>query len=170
MTTVYPHTARLQRCKASVPFSLALNKYIQSWYDQHKDYIVFTDTDDFDENDIEGTFRRHKLRYSETGKIHVWTGSSENTIFGDPKINHMFRAWHDCTHIVNDLGYEPLNEILVGKIQAEQLPYSWRFERDLIDAEVTGQVLYFVANNEFISDQRQFTLDYLNNKHRSILC
>ena len=145
----------------NAPFSDKLNSFVTGWYKANKDMFNFTSVDNFDENDIEGTFESHKKIYKETGVIHIWTGCSENTIFGDAKVNHYFRAWHDYIHIVYDLGYSITEESIVCNIQRDMLPSDWNLERDLINAEIIGQAHYFYKNNEFVKNQRDFTSQYL---------
>ena len=151
------------RYKKTASFSPRLNQFINDWFDAKKDTFIFTDTDDFDENNIEATFEAHKKRYRETKKIYVWTGASENTIFGDPTVNHKFRAWHDYIHINYNLGYSITEESIVCDIQRDMLPNDWNLERSLIECEIRGQAHYFYLNNRFISNQRIFTVCWLEN-------
>lgn len=155
---------KLQRLKDNQPFSQQLNDWVTKWYEDHKDKFVFTETDDFDPNDIEGTLHKHIRRYyQETGKIHVWTGASDNTIFADPKVNHYFRAWHDYIHVTQNYGYDFIGESIVADIQRQQLPKEWIFERELVMCEVVGQAQYNMIQGDFVNNQRQFTMDYLRN-------
>jgi len=32
------------------------------------------------------------------GRMLVYSGASERTIYGDPEVNYAFRAWHDWCH------------------------------------------------------------------------
>jgi hypothetical protein len=156
------------RLKKDVPFSPRLNDWIEDWFKKHSKVFKFVDTDDFQSNDIEGTFNKHLERYQTTGKIHIWTGSSDNTIFGKKRINWMFRAWHDYIHITLGYNYTSINESIVANIQVNQLPNEWLFEKELILCEVTGQVQYFELNNKFIDNQRYFTIDYLTDPHKAL--
>lgn len=160
-----------QGLKQDVPLSERLNKFITDKYNLYNSIynIVFTDTDDFDENDIEGTFAKHVERFVNSGTIHIWTGASDNTIFGDPKINHYFRAWHDVEHLVNRLGYDYLDESVVCEIQKSKLPQDWHFERALIHAEITGQAQYNMKTGFFVKDQRLFTKAYIYDPKKAIL-
>ena len=151
-----------QEDKDSLSFSPRLNNYINTWFEQYKDTFVFTDEDDFDADDIEGTLGTHIRRYKRTGKIHIWTGASENTIFADATVNHKFRAWHDYIHITNNIGYDFVGESIVSSMQQAQLPLGWEFEKELIHCEVVGQGQYFMKWGEFLLDQRKFSLEYLN--------
>jgi hypothetical protein len=146
-----------------IPFSKKLNQFIKLWFKTHKDIFIFTNEDNFNPNDIEGTFNAHKKIYKETGKVHIWTGESENTIFGKEKINHYFRAWHDYIHLNYNLGYSITEESIVCNIQRDMLPSDWVFEKELINAEIIGQAHYFYINNDFVKNQRLFTANYLHN-------
>ena len=143
------------------PFSNKLNLFITNWYEQHRDIFIFTDVDSFDQNDIETTFNRMVDTFEKTGKIFIWTGFSENTIFGSAEINHMFRAWHDYTHIVHGLGFSIVDESIVSQIQCDQLPSDWTYQKSLVNCEIVGQAHYFYMNGEFLNDQRKFTIQYL---------
>jgi hypothetical protein len=150
-------------------FSQKLNNWITEWYNKHKEIFVFVDEDDFNASDIKATFEGHKLRWEKTGKIHIWTGASERTIFGSETVNHYFRCWHDYVHITNNLGYSEIEEVMTCEIQVSQLPSDWSFERDLIRCEVTGQVLYFFHNGEFAEDQVKFTEQYLKDPSVAVM-
>lgn len=151
------------RIKKTIPFSQRLNDFICAWFEQNKEKFIFTDVDDFNENDIEATFEAHKKRYRETKKIHIWTGAGENTIFGSPEVNAKFRAWHDYIHIIYNLGYSITEESIVCDIQRDMLPKEWSFENRLIECEIKGQAYYFYKQNKFVKDQRHFTVIWLQN-------
>lgn len=144
-----------------IPFSERLNEWIKDWFSKHMKCFHFVDTDDFDESDIEGTFKKHKQRWEREGVIHIWTGASDKTIFGDAGINIYFRAWHDYLHLKHDLGYDFIGETAVAQIQMAMLPKEWHFERMLVNSEVVGQALYFMKHGKFIEDQRKFTITFL---------
>ena len=145
------------------PYSKRLNKFIKIWFETNKDVFVFTKKDNFNAQDISATFEANKKTYRQTGKIHVWTGESKNTIFGKEKINHYFRAWHDYIHLNYNLGYSITDESIVCNIQKDMLPSDWYFEKELINCEIIGQAHYFYMNNNFVKNQRLFTSMYLNN-------
>jgi len=152
--------AQLSRLKNTVPFSEKLNNFISEWYENNKDIFIFTEVDNFNPEDISATFEAHKKTFNTTGKIHIWTGCSEGTIFGSEEINHKFRAWHDFTHIKNNLGYSQTEEAIVSDIQKNELPKNWIFEKDLIHAEIVGQAHFNFLNNSFLNNQRKFTIEY----------
>mgnify|MGYP001814785098 CR=1 FL=1 len=158
--------------KPTTPFSRNLNNFIEQMVKNIElcEYakFVYVEHDDFNEDDLKGTFLRHYKRFKDTGEIHVWTGASDKTIFGDPTINHKFRAWNDYIHLTNNLGYDAIGESIVCDIQKEQLPDNFIFERELLHIEVAGQIHYHALNHAFVEDQRQFTIDYLLNPLKAL--
>lgn len=150
------------RLKADVPFSRRLNQYIEDWFDKYSHCFVFVDEDDFDEDDLEGTFKRHTERFLAENKIHIWKGSSSSTIFGSEQVNWKFRAWHDFIHLTEGFGYDFIGESIVAERQIAMLPESWLFEKELVRIEVVGQAQYLSYNGVFVEDQRRFTVDYLH--------
>jgi len=152
----------------NIPFSEKLNQFIKLWFEAHGNTFVFTNEDNFNPEDIEGTFKSHKKIYRETGKIYIWTGESDNTIFGDRKINYYFRAWHDYIHLNYNLGYSITEESIVCNIQRDMLPKEWVFEKELINAEIIGQAHYFYMNNDFVKNQRLFTANYLSDSIKAL--
>lgn len=113
-----------EEAKAIIPFSSRLNAWITSEF--HRIFIEyqinFSCVDDFDNSDPEGSFNKQLRLFKEKKIINIWTGAGENTIFADKLINNYFRVWHDYTHLTMGLGYSCNEELIVGKIQASQLP------------------------------------------------
>lgn len=91
-------------------------------------------------------------------ELIVWTGASDNTIFGDCRVNWAFRALHDALHIKTGFDFTPDAEIELGRIQASQ--YSGIIA-DLVYCEVSGQAKYYKKNGIFVQDQVEFTKDFL---------
>jgi hypothetical protein len=154
---------RLIRLKKSVPFSYRLNKFLEDFYQSKGDIFIFTELDEFDNLDLPGTFAGHLKRFKDTGKIQIWTGASDTSIFGEARLNWLFRGWHDFTHLTNNLDYSYMNEIIVCEIQKKQIPEAWNLEKNLVHIEIIGQALFYYKNNYFVEDQRRFTLEYLLN-------
>lgn len=165
----YSRLNQVDRLKNTTPISQRLNNFIEEKYKEYqKEYtIFFTEDDDFDPEDLEGTLQKHLDRFDKK-VIYIWTGASEGTIFGEPTINHKFRLWHDVEHFKNKLGYDYLDESIVCEIQKNQLPNEWVFEKELIHAEITGQAQYFMKNDSFVPNQRLFTRDYINNPIKAL--
>lgn len=158
-----------KRFKKSTPFSERLNNWLREWFYEHRDNIIFVEIDPV-ENYINMSeyFKGLKEQWEKNGQIEIWTGASENTIFGEPQINHFFRAWHDLIHIAYDQPFNFGGESTVATIQCSQLPTDWIFERELITAEVLGQNQYYRIHKEYVVDQRQFAYDYLFNTVEAI--
>ena len=161
-------TACFSRLKSDIPFSQRLNDWIKKWYEQHQDIFVFTDFDDFDSSNIKQTLQNHIQRFKTTGKIFIWTGSSENSIFGSEQMNHFFRAWHDHTHITYQCGFDFAGEAMVASIQGSMLPADFVLEKELIMIDIVGLNEYYKIHRVFAKDQRQFTIDYLQNPAKAI--
>jgi len=96
---------------------------------------------------------------SNAGILTVWGGASDNTIYGDPKVNHAFRALHDRLHLRHNIPFTLEGEVALARIQASQ------FEGDLIQRavflEVAGQAIYFNQHGEFPKDQVSFIRERL---------
>ncbi|MCQ4142264.1 MULTISPECIES: hypothetical protein [unclassified Chryseobacterium] len=152
----------------STPFSERLNDWISDFYNRHKDIFMLTDTDDFDSKDLKGTLQRYTERFKTTGKIHIWTECSENTIFGSPQINHFYRAWHDHTHISCQCGFTFAGESMTAAIQNSMIPADWTLEKELIMIDIVGLNQYYSIHKEYVKDQRRFVIDYMRNAYRAI--
>lgn len=111
----------------------------------------------------------HALR--EWGKLHVlnvdslsvYDGGSDSTIFGTCAGNYAFRAWHDAIHLENGYGFSLDDECEVAAIHCKELRLMGVSEDDidLLFADVTGQVLYYYHNREYISNQVDFHIALL---------
>jgi hypothetical protein len=96
-----------------------------------------------------------------TSQLVIWSGASDQTVWGDPSVNWAFRALHDRLHISTGLGFTIPEEIELGRIQASL--YDGMLA-DLIYIEVAGQAEHFARTGEFIVDQVSFTLNSLRAK------
>jgi hypothetical protein len=160
--------SNLIRLKQSEPFSIRLNLWLKNWFKQHEQYFEFSDVDDFDLYEQKEYLERLKTRFSEERKITVWSGCSDNSIFGDSTVNTYFRAWHDYNHIMHNLDFSFESESLVCSIQLAELPSHYNFEKLLLYADIIGQNLYYKQNNEFPINQRLFVLNFLENPFLTI--
>lgn len=156
--------AQLFRLKASVPFSTTLNEEIVRLTDGISAQgikMVLVDHDPFnDYEDQAEYFAEMKRKFHEDKVIEVWTGGTDDNIYGSAHMNHLFRFWHDHTHIVADKDFTPMSEIMVSQIQQLQLQ-SNDFDRRLIAADITGQVIYFDMFKQFPHYQRRFVAEYM---------
>ena len=94
-------------------------------------------------------------------RLVVWSGASDDTIFGDRHVNWAFRALHDQLHLLTRIGFSPNEEIELARIQANQYE---GLMADLVYIEVAGQAEYFAKTGRFVSDQVSFTLNELKKR------
>lgn len=125
----------------------------------------------FDTTDIRENCDTHeKIQeyWDETGKILVWSGGSDCTVFGEPHMNHAFRAWHDYIHITRGLAFNKAGERLAYNWHCVQLDLylSHKFSRQhrenikqLLDIEINGQVEYLERFGHFPEYPRTFAAE-----------
>lgn len=125
-------------------------------------------------NDAPATYEALRAHVADTGRICVWSGASDQTIFGDPAVNYAFRAWHDWVHWRYSLPFTAEGERRVSMIQCRQLramrPLSGRDLCYWVHAEVVGQLEYKARWGSFPEDQRAFCLAYLGHRVRALGC
>lgn len=98
-----------------------------------------------------------------TGRMLVWNGASDATIFADPEVNWAFRAWHDWHHWNGQHAFNREGELAcLAAQQADVIkvygpgPLSDLFCR-LLECEIAGQLDYEETHGEFPADQVDFT-------------
>jgi hypothetical protein len=107
-------------------------------------------------------------------RLKVWAGASGQTIYGDPKINHAFRAWHDWCHWIGRQPFTPRGERAVSALQCRHLLIDYgdnahtRRWQLLVDAEVVGQNQYHARHQRFPADQVGFVTAYLDDPARAL--
>lgn len=89
----------------------------------------------------------------------VWSGASDATVYQDETVNWAFRAIHDAMHLETGLSFSVEHEIEMGRIQASKQSSS--VLADLFFCEIAGQAQYYKQNGVFVSNQVEFTLNYL---------
>jgi hypothetical protein len=146
-----------------------LNKAVANAYNsiaQQGHLCVLTDT-----GSLCDTLDKITSYHTNTGNLLVWSGASDNTIFGDAQVNYMFRAWHDFIHIKHQLPFTQQGEHEVMLIQQQNVMAmedlsddEKRFVCLILEAEVDGQIEELKQTGKFVEDQVQFTLNYLNRK------
>lgn len=105
--------------------------------------------------------------YRQHGKVIVWSGASERTIYGDPAVNHAFRAWHDYQHIVQRAEFDDHGERLVYHAQRLDVlalapnPAVAAQCCRVLHCEVIGQLDHMARFGRFPTDQRRFASEYL---------
>lgn len=90
-------------------------------------------------------------------RIPVWAGASDRTIWSGPAVNHLFRAWHDATHVAACADFDTAGELETARRQCAMI--QGKPERAILWAETAGQVLYHAAHGAFPSDQRRYVVD-----------
>ncbi len=107
-------------------------------------------------------------------RLIVWSGTSEETIFADPSVNHAFRAWHDWCHWIVDQPFTPQGERAVSALQCRHVLVDYgdnlctRRWRLIIEAEVVGQNEYRLRHHRFPTDQIGFVSTYLRDPLRAL--
>lgn len=104
-----------------------------------------------------GTF--DALMASTSSPLIVWSGASQDTIYGDASVNHAFRAWHDSIHIKQCLPFTLEGEAAVARIQANEIGGQYA---DIILAEIDAQAQYFSLHGKFPEHQLNFMLKVLS--------
>jgi hypothetical protein len=103
-----------------------------------------------------------KLRSNSVSGLVVWAGASDSTIYGDPSVNHAFRAWHDSLHLKLNAPFTLEGERLVA-IEQARLVGSDTMGNILI-GEIVGQAEYFAKHGEFPANQVEFMLNWLKGR------
>ena len=100
---------------------------------------------------------------ADTGRMLVWGGSSDSTIFACPEHNYAFRAWHDWCHwhlqVPMDDEGEYLTYLLMCQHLAEVYPgdtHNKRLWFTILYIEIVEMNRYFHRTGMFPEDQRAF--------------
>ena len=83
----------------------------------------------------------------------MWSGASQDTIFGSCEANWLFRAWHDYMHILTLGEFNPQGETIVALKQMSQVGSVFA---EIIRIEVIEQVNYFQKYGCFPENQLKF--------------
>ncbi len=94
------------------------------------------------------TVRDMLRHYSETREILVWAGASESTVWGHPRGNYLFRAFHDWAHIRTGASFSVESEVRLARFQAAETDSS--LLAVFILEEVAEQARYFEASGAFL--------------------
>lgn len=164
-TLLMSKTAKAGLLDKTKPFYEPLNRFIQDINGtlMPNGFDTTPDEHAFD------TLDKIKLHFYQTGRVCVWEGASDDTIFGLPSMNHAFRAWHDWGHIHLDAPFTMQGELQVLEWQ-KWLVDRWHvksfIERQtikyLLECEIRGQLEYQAAHGgAFPKEQREFALEWL---------
>lgn len=118
--------------------------------------------------DAPNSFTALKAEFQERGQITVYSGNSQDTIFGNVRINHMARAWHDWAHLSLGADFSVAGETAACELQCRQLIDHLGLEEgkraaNILQAEVIGQVAYYQRHKRYVRRQKDFVLQYLKN-------
>lgn len=103
-----------------------------------------------------------------TGRIAVWSGASDRTVFSDPETNYAFRAWHDFHHWRHQLSFDAYGERVVLEHQVADIRTLYGHGADadrmveILEAEVLGQLMHEAEHGDFPEDQRAFAQAWLD--------
>jgi hypothetical protein len=95
------------------------------------------------------------------GQLVIWSGASDNTIYGDAMVNHAIRAIHDTTHLRTGLGFGHADEIELGRINALQFEKYGTIFADIIYTEVARQAAYHKDTGLFVVEPMAFLKQYV---------
>lgn len=113
------------------------------------------------------TFSALKAHLDAGNRMVVACEGSNQTIFGDPKVNFAFRAWHDWCHWQGGFDFSLDGESSACGMQLSHLHCCYQthpkvqYWSKLLSAEVVGQRQYFERHGCFVRDQRAFATAYL---------
>jgi hypothetical protein len=108
------------------------------------------------------------------GRMIVWAGGSDATIYGDREVNYAFRAWHDFCHWRGEFDYSLRGEAATWSLQRDQVLALFgdntrtRWWLGLLRAEIVGQGEYFSRYQRFPNDQRAFVTAYIADPHAAL--
>jgi len=97
----------------------------------------------------------------------VYSGGSDQTIYGDPEVNYAFRAWHDWCHWRGQFDFSLAGEIATFQMQAKHLVAIFgddqrtRWWINILYAEVIGQREFYDEHGCFPENQRAFVERYV---------
>lgn len=117
--------------------------------------------------DAPNTLADLQAQVANTGRMLVYSGGSDATIYACPEVNYAFRAWHDWCHLAGGFAFTAEGEAQACAMQQDQLRRvfgaSAQVERwcAILDAEINGQVAFHAATGDFPVDQVAFVRDYL---------
>lgn len=112
------------------------------------------------------TFRDLYQHVSLTGRMLVWSGASDRTIYADSRVNWIMRAWHDSCHLTGSHDFTIPGEsaaceaqLAAMRVTFPRAPESWR---QAIWLEVIGQAIEAARTGEFVADQIGFVSARIN--------
>lgn len=105
------------------------------------------------------------------GRIRVYSGSCENTIYTAAPVNLAFRFWHDYLHFKNKFDFSRTGEELTALIHCGQVAARFGLgsvEYLLMQVDTFGQVAHFWDVGGFVDNQLNFAAQKLNVKNSTL--
>ena len=99
---------------------------------------------------------RRYLQRTRATKFPVNVVGSDKTVFTDPTVNLLFRAWHDLGHLTLNAEFDYEGERRVATWQAQFLE---GIDKEILMSDVVDQYDYYVQTGKFVDDQRSFVID-----------
>lgn len=106
-----------------------------------------------------------------TGRMLVYSGNSDCTVYGSPEVNWAFRAWHDWCHWKAQHPFNLAGERACLEMQRQHLRTVYGDTHPdlpvwdaVLEAEVIGQATYHDATGEFPVDQVTFTRELIEER------
>jgi hypothetical protein len=102
-----------------------------------------------------------------TGRLLVWDGACDTTVFSAPSVNHAFRAFHDYCHVQNQRAFNEHGERLAcaDQIQIIRDAIADQRKADIAArhcwADIVGIIEHRNTYGNFPTNQRAFIADYL---------
>ena len=104
-----------------------------------------------------------QLLSAATSRLVVFGEYSDFTIYGDPKDNHLQRAWHDYLHLELLADTSAQGEYRVARQQCLELErISGTQLANWLWADLYGQTLHYGAYGAFPVNQAAFVAHFLN--------
>lgn len=88
--------------------------------------------------------------------LGIWAGASENTIYGLPLGNLLFRAWHDHKHVATGRGFDLRSELYISHLQLAEIARRSDRLAGILAADTIGQQLHFYRFGRFPVNQAAF--------------
>lgn len=123
--------------------------------------------------DAPGTHKTLVAHYETTGRVLVWSGASESTVFACRETNYAFRAWHDSKHILFNLPFTMDGEAAVMRLQQADIRALYDGPRAdlfcaILEAEIIGQGEYNALHGGYPVNQLAFVAAYLRDAGRAL--
>lgn len=104
-----------------------------------------------------------------TGRMLVYAGHSDATIFDCEHVNHAFRAWHDWCHVKGQFEFNAKGEEQAFEMQCNHLRTVYGADHPdidewiaILDAEINGQLQHAAVHGDFPQDQMAFVKAWLD--------